>query len=127
MVLEKLADRDAFARWFGGYNSTPKYPDIDWAPEEAMSVGELRARLAAGEALQCNPASRFSFVRQGSEGVLLFVDGECFECEGDVGVFAEVLCAGDSFTVAPSLTESEAAMNLLAQLFNQGCLATDSE
>ena len=34
MITEKLADREAFARWFGGYNSTPKYPEIDWAPEE---------------------------------------------------------------------------------------------
>jgi 50S ribosomal protein L16 3-hydroxylase len=126
MVLENLTDPAAFARWFGTYNSTPKYPEVDWAPEEALSTEELRARLANGEALHRNPASRFSFVRQG-DGVLMFVDGECFECEGEVGVFAEVLCAGDSFTVAPSLTESEAAMNLLAQLFNQGCLATDSE
>ena len=126
MVMEKLADPTAFARWFGSYNSTPKYPDIDWAPEEAVTVEEFRARLAAGEALHRNPASRFSFVRQG-DGVLLFVDGECFECAGEAAVFAEMLCAGKRFVVSPPQTESEATMALLNRLFNQGAVAFDPE
>ena len=126
MVLEKLADPAAFARWFGEYNSTPKYPDIDWAPEEPMGVEELRTRLAKGEALHRNPASRFSFVRQGA-GVLLFVDGEAFECAGEAAVFAEVLCAGERFVVSPPQTESEATMALLNRLFNQGAVAFDPE
>jgi 50S ribosomal protein L16 3-hydroxylase len=126
MVLAQLTDRDAFARWFGAYNSTPKYPDIDWAPEAAVSVEELRTRLAAGEALHRNPASRFSFVRQ-AEGVLLFVDGEAFECAGEAAVFAEVLCAGERFVVSPPQTESEATMALLNRLFNQGAVAFDPE
>lgn len=29
MITEKMADRTAFARWFGQYNSTPKYSDVD--------------------------------------------------------------------------------------------------
>jgi 50S ribosomal protein L16 3-hydroxylase len=119
MVLEKLTDRDAFARWFGGYNSTPKYPEIDWAPEAAGSVEELRARLAAGEALHRNPASRFSFVRQGSEGVLLFVDGASFECEGEVRVFAEMLCAGERIVISTPQIESETTMTLLVRLFDR--------
>ncbi len=122
MVLEKLTDPAAFARWFGEYNSTPKYPDIDWAPEAAVSVEELRARLAAGEALHRNPASRFSFVRQGN-GVLLFVDGECFECEGGEAVFAEVLCAGEGILMKPSQTGSETTMALVADLCDNGALA----
>ena len=126
MVMEKLADPAAFARWFGEYNSTPKYPDIDWAPEEPMGVEELRTRLAKGEALHRNPASRFSFVRQG-EGVLLFVDGEAFECAGEAAVFAEMLCAGERFVVSPPQTESEATMALLNRLFNQGAVAFDPE
>ncbi len=126
MVMEKLADPAAFAHWFGSYNSTPKYPDIDWAPEEAVTVEALRTRLAAGEALHRNPASRFSFVRQGA-GVLLFVDGEAFECAGEVAAFAEMLCAGERFVVSPPQTESEATMALLNRLFNQGAVAFDPE
>ena len=122
MVAEKLADKDAFARWFGAYNSTPKYPEVDWAPELALSAEDLRARLATGEALHRNPASRFSFVRQGA-GVLMFVDGEVFECAGEVAAFAEALCAGERVVVASPMVESKAVMALLLRLIDQGAVA----
>jgi 50S ribosomal protein L16 3-hydroxylase len=122
MILEKLTDPTAFARWFGTYNSTPKYPEIDWAPEEAISVEDLRARLTKREVLQRNPASRFSFVRQGN-GVRLFVDGICFECEGEMAAFAEMLCEHDCMNIPPDLTKSAPAETMIAQLFNRGSIA----
>jgi len=127
MIIETLGDRNAFARWFGGYTSTPKYSEVDWGPEGAVSVEELRAMLANGAALVRNPASRFSFVRQGEGAVLLFVDGDCFECGGEVAAFAERLCAGDRVDVEPGLTTSDAAMTLIATLFNQGGVAFEGE
>ena len=122
MVLEKLADRDAFARWFGTYNSTPKYPDIDWAPDEPMGIEELRARLTNSDALQRNPASRFSSIRKGAD-VLLFVDGKCFDCAGEVGAFAQLLASRDRMTVDPVLLKSDAVMNQITTLINQGSVA----
>ena len=121
MVVERLADKNAFARWFGCYNSTPKYPEIDWSPDEAVSVEHLRARLATGEALHRNPASRFSFVRWGAR-VLLFVDGEVFECAGEVAAFAEALCAGEWVMVASPMIEFDAVMQVVMQLFAQGAV-----
>lgn len=120
MITEKLADRTAFARWFGGYSSTPKYPEMDWAPEEAVSENEVRDLIARGTPLIRNPASRFSFIRQ-NEGVLLFVDGECFECVGETAAFAERLCAEDR----PSAASGD--VTIVAQLVNQGSLAFDQE
>lgn len=122
MVIETLGDRAAFARWFGAYNSTPKYPEVDWRPDEPVAVEDLCAMLAEGGALLRNPASRFSFVRQGAEAVLLFVDGESFECAGAMAAFAEQLCAGDRVEIDPKLTRSDASMMLIATLFNQGSL-----
>lgn len=116
MVLEKLSDRKAFARWFGAYNTTPKYPEMDWSPEEPVGVDDVRERIAAGARLVRNPASRFSFIRQG-DAVLLFVDGECFECSGDGAAFAERLCAGDGPAVGAGDAE------LVAQLMNNGSVA----
>jgi 50S ribosomal protein L16 3-hydroxylase len=124
MVTEKLADRDAFARWFGQYNSTPKYPEMDWSLEEAVSAEELRARLAAGAKLQRNPASRFSFVRQGA-GVLLFVDGECFDCAGEAAAFAETVCGQRNICMSSGILASPEVMALLATLLRQGCVALD--
>src|SRR3546814_7966241 len=64
MVIGKVLDRDAFARWFGQYNSTPKYADMDWQPEEPIQIEELREALGDNVPLCRNPASRFSFIRQ---------------------------------------------------------------
>jgi 50S ribosomal protein L16 3-hydroxylase len=126
MVTRTLLDRDAFARWFGQYNSTRKYPDMDWQPDEALSVKALRLLLAEGVPLCRNPASRFSFFRQ-ADGLLLFVDGECFECTGETAGLAETLCAQDSILIDPEQAASDSAMRLLATLFNRGSLAFDRE
>jgi 50S ribosomal protein L16 3-hydroxylase len=126
MISEKLADRAAFTRWFGEYNSTPKYPEQDWAPEAPIAVAELRDRLTSGETLCRNPASRFSFVRQGAGNVLLFVDGTSFECAEAAVAFAERLCAQDQVSIAPELL-TDAVMEVIAQLFNQGSIGFEAE
>lgn len=126
MITDKLADRKAFARWFGGYSSTPKYPEIDWRPEEPASIEDVREYLADGSALARNPASRFSFIRTGTE-LLLFVDGECFECHGETAAFAETLCAEDVINVAGKFAESEAVQTLMVQLINQGSVAFEDD
>ncbi len=120
MIAEAMRDRDAFARWFGQYSSTPKYPDADWAPDEPIGIGALRTLLAESLPLLRNPASRFSFIRQGGEVVLLFVDGACFACAGATGALAERICARDRIEIDPGLTSSDDAMTLLATLLNQG-------
>src|SRR3546814_15021788 len=42
MVTETLRDRAAFARWFGQYSSTPKYPELDRS--EGRRVGKKCVR-----------------------------------------------------------------------------------
>ena len=131
MVSEKLADRAAFARWFGRHNSTRKYPDIDWQPEEPLGVEELREFLSQGMPLVRNLASRFSFVRVAAQSdagaVLLFVDGECTECSGEIAALAEQLCAQDRIAVDADLVKLDAAMGLIAMLYNQGSVAFDAQ
>ncbi len=124
MVMEKLGDRRAFARWFGEYISAPKYPEVDWAPETPMSHEEVCARLATGEVLQRNPASRFSFVREG-EGVLLFVDGECFECVGEVAAFAEMLCGRDDIRIELATKDKASVLKLSTLIVGQGSLSVE--
>jgi 50S ribosomal protein L16 3-hydroxylase len=124
LVTEKLADRIAFARWFGGYSTTRKYPDIDWGPEEPVGIDELHAILAKRKPLLRNPASRFSFIRADAGTVLLFVDGEEFTCEGESAHFAESLCAAEQLDVTDSSTATGA---LLLTLFNMGSIGFDRE
>lgn len=127
MVTDAMRDRDAFARWFGQYSSTPKYPDIDWRPEEPVELGELRDLLDQGAWLCRNPASRFSFIRQADEALLLFVDGESFDCAGVTGALAERICGIDRVQARPAEVGSDAAMTLLLALVNQGSLAFESD
>lgn len=120
MVLEALGDRQRFARWFGASTSTRKYPDIDWRPEEPLSLDDIREAIAQGMELQRNPASRFAFVREGGDALLLFVDGETFACAADTSALAETICAKDSVTVE---AVSDAGCDLLLALCNMGSLA----
>jgi len=126
MVAEKLDDPTAFARWFGEYTSTRKYPEVDWKPEEPATPAHIREALAEASPLCRNPASRFSFIRDG-EAVLLFVDGHSHDCTGVVAELAEQLCAHERIVVAPAVAASDEAVALLATLFNDGSVAFDQD
>lgn len=114
LVTERIADADAFARWFGRFNSVPRYPEIDWSPEEPIGPEDL----VAGVILVRNPASRFAFIA--GPPTLLFVDGEEFACRDDMVALAERLCAAPEMEIPASL--SAAARDLLHTLCNRGCL-----
>ncbi|MGE3691011.1 MAG: cupin domain-containing protein [Novosphingobium sp.] len=123
MVTEKLADRAAFARWFGAFATTRKYPDLDWHPDEPMEQAQVRALLEGGADLIRNPASRFSFIRGEAGAVSLFVDGECHECHGEAGLLAERLCASERLAGAADRQSPDAVAELIAGLFNRGSIA----
>jgi 50S ribosomal protein L16 3-hydroxylase len=125
MLTEKLADRAAFVRWFGNYSSTPRYPETDWRPEEPIETEHLRGLLTADHPLLRNPASRFSFVREDGDKLLLFVDGECFPCADKTAALAQMLCAQDQFVINPEWQNSNAVVELLAGLYNRGSLSFD--
>ncbi len=127
MVTEKLADRAAFARWFGTYNSTRKYADIDFTPDDRVGEEDVCAMIGQSTPLCRNPASRFSFIRGEGQEVNLFIDGECFECGGETAVFAETLCAQDTVIVDAELLKSKPAVTLIAKLINQGSAAFEEE
>jgi 50S ribosomal protein L16 3-hydroxylase len=127
LVTQRLNDQAAFARWFGGYSSTPKYPEMDWQPDVEVRLEDVRADIAEALPLMRNPASRFSFIRQGADAVLLFVDGACFECAGEAARLAEQLCASACFMVDRTVMASDKAAELLAILCNQGSIAFAAE
>lgn len=127
MVTEAMCDREAFARWFGQYSSKPKYPDMEWQPEEGLQIEDIRAFAADDIPLRRNPASRFSFIRLRADCLLLFVDGECFECAKETMALAEQICAQDSIGIDPVLANSDPAMALIAELYNQGSVSFDNE
>lgn len=125
MIAERVLDRDAFARWFGRHNSAHKHPDIDWRPDRTIGIEDLRKHLAGGCPLSRNPASRFSFIRQNAGSLLLFVDGQCFECAGETMALAERICAEDCIQHASRLIKSTPAEALILKLLNGGSVAFD--
>jgi 50S ribosomal protein L16 3-hydroxylase len=127
MMLDTLSDSAHFARWFGIFNSTSKYPDMDWRPEEPITPEELRAALSAQLPLARNPASRLAFIAGGNDALMLFADGVSFDCVGETAALARDLCANDNVVLDTDLASNPAAVDLLTQLCNLGCIAFDSE
>ena len=129
MMLESLSDPAHFARWFGTFNSTPKYPDMDWRPEIPVAPEEVREAIIAQTPLSRNPASRLAYIAGAKDidAVMLFADGVCFDCIDETAALAKDLCAADSVVLDVALAGSAAAIDLLTQLCNNGCIAFDSE
>ena len=127
LVTQALSDRTAFARWFGQFNSQPKYADADWRPEEPVAREDVRALIAAAIPLVRNPASRLSFIRQDEDAVMLFADGVCFDCAGDMAALAMQLCTGLTVQLDPTLAQSDAAITLVTALLDQGSLAFEED
>jgi 50S ribosomal protein L16 3-hydroxylase len=123
MVVGSLADRAAFALWFGAYITAPKNERLDWAPEEQVSAADL----AGGEGpprLERNPAIRFSFIRQDADGVTLFADGQTYACSGPAVAVAERICSDMRFALDPDVANIPAVSALIVDLINRGCLAS---
>ena len=127
MMLDSLSDLDSFARWFGTFNSAPKYPDIDWRPETPVAPEEVRAAITHATPLSRNPASRMVFIATGPDTLMLFADGEGIHCADETAILARSLCAQDDLTVDPELASAPAVVELLTQLCNLGCIAFESE
>ncbi len=126
MIADTLLDPQEFVRWFGQYSSQPKYPEVDWRLERPVSKARLRKGLGQGWQLRRNPASRFSFAKV-KKGVLLFVDGQCFDCTEEQNSFALEICARDGIIADAHLWSSAATLDLMAKLFDQGSLAFDQD
>jgi 50S ribosomal protein L16 3-hydroxylase len=127
MLTEKLLDRQAFAHWFGQYNSAPKDPDIDWTPEVPVAAADIRGMVSARSSLIRNPASRFAFVRESAESVMLFVDGHSFACSDKTALLAERLCAHDHIAIDSSDVRSQFMATLIATLLNLGSVTIADE
>jgi len=127
MVAARLDDRAGFSRWFGGFTTTPKYPETDWEREAPVARADLVAAVAEGRPLQRNPASRYAFVRGVSGALVLFVDGQPIDCDQAAAPLAERLCASANFALDPALIAPKSAIALLEMLFNQGSLAFDAD
>lgn len=121
MALERLADPEAFARWFGGFATERRYPQQE-PPEQPLSGAELGQRLAR-EPLYRHPAGRLAFIHQ-ADGVLLFADGQCYEAPGGLGPLAQQLCADQGLAPRPV---DAAASQWLCRLYNDGVLVFDED
>jgi 50S ribosomal protein L16 3-hydroxylase len=112
LVVNRLSDRTAFARWFGAYTTAPA--DSDHVVGDAASLPAL-----VGRSVIRSPASRFSFIRSGPGDVVLFVDGASFDCTGEVAAFAEAVCDARSASLN-SWADSAPVHALLALLIAAG-------
>ncbi|QWC56134.1 cupin domain-containing protein [Erythrobacter sp. 3-20A1M] len=123
MMTRSLSDRPAFARWFGEYATAPKTDRLDWAPEGAVSMQDVRSAMESGATIMRNPASRFAFVCHEAGSVTLFVDGVAQECAGAAADFAERLCAEPSIVPGTDMAACQSVVNLIQELIHRGGVA----
>ena len=127
MMTEKLLDPQGFARWFGEYNSSRKYAEADWRPEEPIQPDDLRAYLANGVTILRNPTSRFYFIRGTDDAVQLFADGQSFDCYNQAAAFARQICAQDHVLASSDIADSPPCLTLIAALIDQGSIAIEED
>jgi 50S ribosomal protein L16 3-hydroxylase len=100
---------------------------MDWRPETPVGADEVRQSIADQAPLSRNPASRLAFVGDGANAVMFFADGACFDCGAETADLARQLCAQDALVVDAALASVDAAIDLLTQLCNMGCIAFEGE
>ncbi|NJM50533.1 MAG: cupin domain-containing protein [Sphingomonadales bacterium] len=123
MMVGALSDKADFARWFGHYNSLPKYPDMDWTAEKAFTTKSLIGRLEGGAYVIRNPAARTAFIETGGGDVMLFAGGQEFACTGHLAIFARALCGDMRAEAGSELLADQEAKPVLLTLLNQGIIA----
>lgn len=117
-----LNDDTKLATWFGEYVTDPKYPELDQSPEDQIDADQLADALAQGElAFVRNEGSRVSFVEQNDDQVLLFVDGQSYECKGGSVQLAKLMCQTPNLIINQGEWAQE-QLELLVSLYNRGCI-----
>ncbi len=125
MVNEVMLDREDFTKWFGRYNSQPKYPDIEYGPNEIRSLEEIRNILQTGHIIERNPISRFSFIQSDQDTVTLFVDGHIYHCDSSAKEFAMQLCNTEALALTAQHINNEAITNIIMELYQNNALTLD--
>lgn len=124
LLQERLDDQAFLAEWFGSMMTEPKIEAAVVPPDRPLTPKQIRNRLAKGAALRRNEGSRFAFVEQGPDAVMLFVDGAVHSCRGASAALARRLSAqanlpGD----IPELGGDDAGpLELLSRLVGDGSL-----
>ncbi|GGO76953.1 cupin [Marinobacterium nitratireducens] len=121
-ILHRYIDDDRLlGEWFGRYMTEPKYAELDQAPEEPVTVAELREFLDTGGSLSRNEGTRLAYRRQG-DGWQLFADGELYRGDDRQGALFASICGGGGLELGE---DREFAFELLTQLVNQGVFFAD--
>lgn len=79
MLRNALTDESLLREWLGEYVTERKYPDLELMGDDSS---DWQARIADGECIERNPASRFAYTV--SDDCELYVDGEKYLCSLDL-------------------------------------------
>ena len=122
IFTDYLADDTKLAQWLGQYVTDPKYPDLDQAPEEPISIDQLRTALNESDLYFVrNEGARFSYSLNSEDELQFFADGRSFQLSGTSCTLAANLCRNPAIVINQG-EWSEQQLQLLVDLFNQGSI-----
>ena len=134
LLSQQLSDGEQLSRWFGRYMTRTKYAAADNDCDNNIELSDnhhpsdIQTLLSDESQIVRDPASRFAFSGEG-ENTQLFVNGQAYNCAGQMADLAQRLCACDHYdasTLREFLNDNDCAM-LLTRLFDQGSLYGDNE
>ena len=118
-ILQSYIDNpELLSDWFGRYMTEPKYPDLAGMNSCDTQVEEVMEALQSEVTIYRNEGSRFAYHGE-SDGVSLFVDGQCHLCDPEQNALAKALCLD---TVHDNIPATSANAELINALLRQGAL-----
>ncbi|WP_290702903.1 cupin domain-containing protein [Amphritea sp.] len=122
IFTDYLADDAKLGQWLGQYVTDPKYPDLDQAPEEAITTDQLRTALNESDLYFVrNEGARFSYSLNSESALQFFADGRSFQLSDTSCALAANLCRNPAIVINQG-EWSEQQLQLLVDLFNQGSI-----
>jgi len=114
-------DDSQIDRWFASHVTEPKAAFADKDREPPMSLSELQQRLAAGQTVFRNPASRIILLEH-TEQCWLYLDGQEWALDGDGPAMMKLLTAARLMPpeALRVLCANPANVTLLHELINAG-------
>ncbi len=122
-LQRRFADPTRFQRWFGGYCTRPKYPELREPLEVPLQRDALLQALSGPATLQHNAGSRFIY-QSLVDSLVLFVDGEAHDLPAESEMAVALLCVATTTATigADKLSDHPELSDCIVNLVNQGSL-----
>lgn len=124
IIRQQLLHMEQLPQWFGHYITSPKNVPEDLSLQETVDTTAFLEKLFLIKSLHRSEYSRFAFVKQDAQHILMFIDGEGKRLSGKQAELAMLICDQRQYPVSEltAYLEYPACVEQLIALTNAGIL-----